>query len=286
MSAVLNAEKISQRYASLAWQLLRWALVVPACLVIAVVVNFLVAFINSFGGDIPSGIVWLFAAGTSGYACTYSTLYIAPGAQRATAATIALGAVLGSVYVIGHAIREPASITLPLWYVSIIAIVFAIAALIGACSPYDESDLLPQSPLPTALRWILFLPCAIVGAFCIAFALEFAMQTFAPGLADLAGVEIRLLFGAIFIGIATAIAPAGRRIVVSVISLPWLVTGSGYFITGLFRPVVTSWFHRIGDPGIAFYDTPFVQCLQGLALLGACIIPIAAAFTSGRKVSS
>jgi hypothetical protein len=283
MNAVLDAEKGAQPYMSFGLQLLRWALIVPACIVITVVVDVVVAWINSIAGDIPSGLVWLCAAGASGYMCSYSALYTAPKAQRATASTIALGAALGSAYFVGHAIREPASVILPLWYVVIIAVIFTIAAIIGAASPYDENDPLPQLFVPAVLRWILFLPCATIGALCIAMVLELAMLTFAPQLAEIAGIELRLLFGVIFIGIATAIAPIGRRIVVSVISLPWLLSGIALFVGGLFPHAVAGLLGRLGHKSFTFYADPFTQLLEALGMLGACSIPMIATFTLPRK---
>ncbi len=106
----------ANRFQSVASNVVRWALFVPAGLVVCFVAYFVGGFVNSFGSGLPSGIVWLFASAISGYFAAVAAAVVVPQFRGYGAAALSVVLTLASALIVGRMIEHSTSSRVSLNY--------------------------------------------------------------------------------------------------------------------------------------------------------------------------
>jgi hypothetical protein len=161
----------------------------------------------------------------------------------------------------------------------------------GAVAGTFANDIKKAEPttigLPAPLHWALFIPIAIVGYLGVIITATYILVTFPAfqrvlDIERVLDVEQRFLTGVVFISLAAAIAPAGRKIIVSILGGLWLISAICYAIAGIFRPAVLNVVEHLTNRELGFYSEPWIQALQGVAWIAAAAIPLIVTFRSKK----
>jgi hypothetical protein len=250
-------------------------------MLVAIVTYFVESIVNGLFGGIVSGLVGFISFGAAGYAAVITAELVAPNAKRAMGVVLALNLALLSAFVIGNALTAGSErqSTTPIWYTVALLIVLVIGAVFGILSDAIPADEHVALRVPTITRWVLFIPIAAAASLAIIIGLVYLGISY-PSVQGIIDIETRFLSAIIFISLATAIAPAGRRIVVSILSAPWLIGGFFSTLSALFRPLITPWIEHLTHRQVGFYTPAWIQAIQGLAWLTAALIPLLVIFRS------
>jgi hypothetical protein len=255
----------------------RWVAVLPAAIAVAAAAYLVTGIVNSIGGELASGIVGLIAIGVAGYAAVAAAQFIAPTVKRAAGTAIAVMIVLLSCYSIGNGLTGTYnSATYPLWYTVLLEAALAVGALSGITVEIEQQPV-PPVRVHFLVRWLAFVPVALLSAGVVGVLLVF-IEYYLPNAAGILKLEGSFLFGLIFISVATAIAPRGRRIVASLTGALWAISGTLYFMGALLRPILKPWIESISKHSIDFYEPTWLQALHGMAWIAAAAIPVVVAF--------
>jgi hypothetical protein len=266
------------------WVALRWVAVIPASIVIAIIAYVLTSIVNGLvGSELVSGLASLLAAGAAGYISVAMSLAIAPEAKRAAATAVAAMMILASFFVIGNVVTGQAPKSeMPSWYLVIVWLAFAVGAI---CGLFAEAsfETVASINLPPLVRWILFLPVAVVVGAGVMLAMILGVVQFFPGASGILDIETRFIPAIILISLAIAIAPSHRRIVAVAVSLLWIVGGSGYLVGAISRPIVQPLIEHAEHGPIVFDAPAWLMALRGAAWFLAGVIPLVYTFQMTRK---
>ena len=262
-------------------QVARWIAVLPAAVAVAAAAYLVTGIVNSIGGELASGIVGLIAIGVAGYAAVAAAQFVAPTVKRAAGTAIAVMIVLMSCYSIGNGLTGTYnSTTYPLWYTVLLETALAVGAVSGIAVEIEQQPV-PSVRVHSLVRWLVFVPVAILSAGAVGVLLVFT-EYYLPNAAGILKLEGSFLFGLLFISVATAVAPHGRRIIASLLGALWVISGTLYFIGALLRPVLKPWAESISKHAIDFYEPAWLQAFHGIAWIAAAAIPIVVAFNLPR----
>jgi len=260
----------------------RWVAVVPAAIICGILGYFVSSIANGIVGGMVSGLVTLFATGIAGYVAVSAAKFIAPNAKNEAGIAVASMVLLGVFYTGANGLSGQFTGELPVWYAILTLVALLVGALSGLAVNGGAEVPFPISP-PTPARWVLFLPLAFAAALPgLALSLITLLQF--PRLSGIMDVEVRFLTGIAAISVATAVAPAGKRIVVSLLGGLWGVAGSFMFFGALARPLITAWVARSGNV-MHYYLPAWQQAAEGLAWLIAAAIPICSTYVSKAKAT-
>jgi hypothetical protein len=261
----------------------RWVAVVPAALVCGILGYFVSAIGNSIGGLMVSGIVTLFACAIAGYAAVSAAKLIAPNVKVGAGLAVASMVFLGAFYSCANGLTGQFTGEQPIWYTILLLVAMVIGALSGIAVDGGTEVAFPSAP-PAPARWVLFLPLAIVAALP-ALGLAIITELQFPRLFGIMDVEVRFLTGIAIISVATAVAPAGKRVVASLLGGLWGLVGGIMFFGAIARPLITAWVARSGNV-MHYYLPAWQQAAEGLAWLLAAAIPICITYATKAKVSN
>jgi hypothetical protein len=228
-----------------------------------------------------SGLAWCIGALVASYAAVATAQIIAPSATRAAGATIAVGFILFALVGGGNAITGMNTNNYPVWYSVVFFGIVIVGAVYGALTDLKISNPKPPaSTIPNVLRWILVLPVSIVALCALSFGFSFLKIAY-PALTQISGVEGRFFTGVAFIALATAIAPSGRRVIVSILGGFWLFGGLAWLAGGILRPLIVPQLEKL-EHGYTFEfrDAAWIQTIESLAWIAAALIPMIATFRS------
>jgi hypothetical protein len=282
--AVGQTEVAVPRFTTPLWVVVRWIAVMPAALVVMVIGGFLFPLIFSIGGELVSGLAGVFGTAVSAGYAVASAAYVAPAFKRYAAVAVACYFCLLAMYYIAieltHAI--PAG-DHPVWLQVVANVAFGMGSIIGVFAALDMADEPTQWPpqLPAVLRWLLFLPCALAAralVVIIPLLLFHGSENYDP-----VDLWIRFMEALVFVSLATAIAPRGRKVVVSVLSALWIVSGGLYMVGGIFRPLLLAFFALHVHRDVEFLAPAWLESLQGAAWLSGGLIPALATFHATAK---
>jgi hypothetical protein len=264
----------------------RWLAVLPASAVAAAIAYFVSAIANGIGGFLVSGLVWLFAAGFAGYAAVLTAQVVAPSAKRAAGVSITTVVLLFVAFTcISIADGEFHGKDYPTWYVIILECVMLVGAVSALTADLSDGVKL-ESQWPAIVRWIAFIPSAIVGWAIVAIGLSLAVAIPLHGVVPpFIDVVLRFVSGLVFIAIATAVVLAGRRVVVSVIGAVWAIPGVLLFLGSLLRPWLIPWLEHVTHRELYTPVPAGLQALQAFSFIAAAAIPLFFTFAgSGATV--
>jgi hypothetical protein len=256
----------------------RWVALVPLPVGAAIVAFVIYSVVNGIFPDMPSALTGLLAVVVAASAYVGLSRLLAPSFDRLIG-VVQVGAVcLFAAYMVAKAVLEPARNGSPTWY----TILFGVAAIGGAV--YGSSVALEGSAaavrrevyawMPAPLRWVLFIPIALLLAVLSAAAFGLLLYALHVS-ADAAKLVNTILMSAIFIGVASAVAPCGKNVVGIVFALIFGFFAVFQILAGAFRPVaaqmIAGYFHK--DLADVAFDSPvWYQLLTGFGLLAGAVV--------------
>lgn len=260
----------------------RWIAILPAMVIAGAGYYVVSVIVNGFASGLPGSVVQLFAAAVAAGIVVIAGAMIAPAYKGYVAAT---GAALLTILVACIDVKlwlfPDAGTTsgTPSWYMAIwtLAIVagaiFAFTSVATAC---DDVPPHPDSGNNAIVRWILFLPGAMVCADAIVVLIALPLVYFNLDQQIIAAF-VALLYPILMIGAAAKIAPRGKVIVgVTLVSIGLLLSLI-WGLSGALQPQIHSWFARSGQD-IGFHYPGWSQVISGLAgitgnlIVGAAIL--------------
>jgi uncharacterized membrane protein len=263
-----------------AWpDIVRWLALLPVTILVAIVVNIIVTFVNSLDSYIPSGLVSLGAAAIAAYWMSYVAKHTAPTEKTAVAVSVVIMVAIFCACLIALELRGDFKSGTPLWFDVTYVVAAVGGAIAGAVAPAKPERVRPSRPsIPELARWLALLPCAAVasvGSILIT-SIAGVLLRLPP---EIVRAENGFLMIAVFLSVAGMIAPRGSRWVMLVLATIPLTFALAYFSAGIMRPIVLAIIEHI-RPGslFGFYEPPWQQSIEGVAMLFGVVIPLGASF--------
>jgi hypothetical protein len=266
----------------------RWLLVGPVSLLAAVAIFFLYNIINAVASEVPTALTSLFAIAIGTYAFVGIGRVIAPAFSRLVGYVLATTALTLVGYYLGNIVVSGAQET-PTWYailVGLVAMCSAIAAAVTDIPDANPDEREVYAWMPSVLRWILFLPIALVlaGLACLALGVPLFFMHFSTDVVQLLNTPLAI---ATLIAVAAAVTPAWKNFVgvtiaalIAVVSFSQLLAGAD---RSLALQLIAALTHRRAQE-FGWSMTPWYETLSGLSGLAGCVIgAIGAVQAEGRR---
>ncbi len=177
------ASSATELYDPRSWpRWLRWCLTAPFSLLAAIIAFFVYSIVNNFlGSELPSAVTGLFAILIGSSAFVFCGRYIAPSFNRYVGYTLGVAVLAVAGYYAGMVVSAGSG-TLPKWYAFIIPLAAAGGAIYACAS--DLSDPTQESApdsfawMPNLLRWLAFIPVALLLSLLSIFAFRTPARLF------------------------------------------------------------------------------------------------------------
>lgn len=264
---------------------LRWCLALPLSLLAAVIVYFIYNIVNSFSSEIPTALTGLLAIVVGSAAFVLCGRHVAPGFNRYVGYTFAAALLSAAGYLAGMILTQGSG-ALPKWYAVLIPIAAAFGALYACFADmpdlHDHEGKEVYSWMPGPLRWLAFIPIALVLSVVVNFALglPFAFLNLSSDIVKLVNTPIT---AATFIGVAAAVAPSHKKVVAVTLSVLIAIFAVGLLFSALDRPLTVQIISRLThtDPSILrFYMSVWYQIMSSISTLAGLLIANFAVFRS------
>jgi hypothetical protein len=258
---------------------LRWCLALPLSLLAAVIVYFIYYIANSIFPDMPSAVTGLLAILIGSTAFVLCGRYVAPAFNRYVGYTQGLALLTFAGYLLGMVLTQGSG-SLPKWYALLMPIAGGVGALYACFADLpelgDHAGKEVYSWMPDPLRWLAFIPIALILAMAVCFALALPLA-FLRIHSDIIKLVNTPISAAVFVGVAAAVAPSHKKTVAITLGSFIALFAVGLFLSALDRPLtvqIISQFTHTNPSILGFYMSVWYQIMSSTSALAGALIAV------------